>query len=181
MFKQLLFVPLILLLGACSMTQYKVSEAQINQYLKEKVTFDKQLGIPGIMSSQIHLDHLQSRIGRTDPNRIELDAAGDLRVNSSLGSQQITVNFVLSARPDYVPEQGAIYLRDLHLLSVSTQPANIGAALTPLLPAFNESLSLFLSQTPVYRLDNHHKGWLKEKVDALNVEPGQLVIPFHLF
>ncbi|MGL5226365.1 MAG: lipoprotein, partial [Aeromonas sp.] len=57
MFKQLLFVPLILLLGACSMTQYKVSEAQINQYLKEKVTFDKQLGIPGIMSSQIHLDH----------------------------------------------------------------------------------------------------------------------------
>ena len=53
-----------LLLAACSLTQYSVSEGEINQYLKERVAFEKQLGIPGIMSSKIRLDDMQSRIGR---------------------------------------------------------------------------------------------------------------------
>ncbi|MNB87763.1 putative lipoprotein YceB precursor [compost metagenome] len=58
----------------------------------------------------------------------------------------------------------------------------MGAALTPLLPTFNQSLSLFLSQTPVYRLDGsrQNEARIKEKVEALKVEPGRLVIPFKL-
>ena len=97
-------------------------------------------------------------------------------------SQQMKVRLSLSARPDYVAEQGAIYLRDLELISVKTEPADVGAALTPLLPTFNQSLSLFLSQTPVYRLDGSRKNEarIKEKVEALKVEPGRLVIPFKL-
>lgn len=180
MLKQLLLLPLALLLGACSLTQYNVSEAEINQYLKDQVSFEKQLGIPGIMSSKIRLDEMQSRIGRKQADRIELDAAGDLQVSSPLGSQQMKIRFALSARPDYVADQGAIYLRDLELVSVKTEPADIGAALTPLLPTFNQSLSLFLSQTPVYRLDSNRKNEarIKDKVEALKVEPGRLVIPF---
>ncbi|MEN3760231.1 lipoprotein [Aeromonas veronii] len=182
MLKQLLLLPLALLLGACSLTQYNISEVEINQYLKDQVSFEKQLGIPGIMSSKIRLDEMQSRIGRKQADRIELDAAGDLQVSSPLGSQQMKIRFALSARPDYVADQGAIYLRDLELVSVKTEPADIGAALTPLLPTFNQSLSLFLSQTPVYRLDSSRKNEarIKEKVEALKVEPGRLVIPFKL-
>ncbi len=108
MLKQLLLLPLALLLGACSLTQYNVSEAEINQYLKDQVSFEKQLGIPGIMSSKIRLDEMQSRIGRKQADRIELDAAGDLQVSSPLGSQQMKIRFALSARPDYVADQGAI-------------------------------------------------------------------------
>ncbi|WP_421196880.1 lipoprotein [Aeromonas enteropelogenes] len=183
MLKQLLLLPLVLLLGACSLTQYNVSEAEINQYLKDQVSFEKQLGIPGIMSSKIRLDDMQSRIGRSQPDRIELDAAGDLQVLSPLGNQQMKVRFALRARPEYLADQGAIYLRDLELLSVKTEPADIGAALTPLLPTFNQSLSLFLSQTPVYRLNasRQNEARIKEKVEALKVEPGRLVIPFKVF
>lgn len=182
MLKYLLLLPLYLLLAACSLTQYSVSEGEINQYLKDIVAFEKQLGIPGIMSSKIRLDQMQTRIGRQQPDRIELDAAGDLQVSTPLGNQQMKIRFSLSARPDYVAEQGAIFLRDLALISVKTEPADIGAALTPLLPTFNQSLSLFLSQTPVYRLDNHrkHEASIREKVEALKVEPGRLVIPFKL-
>ena len=79
MLKQLLLLPLALLLGACSLAQYNVSEAEINQYLKDQVSFEKQLGIPGIMSSKIRLDEMQSRIGRKQADRIELHAAGDLQ------------------------------------------------------------------------------------------------------
>ncbi|CAJ1762915.1 hypothetical protein LMCDFJHI_00242 [Aeromonas salmonicida] len=117
MLKHLLLLPLSLLLAACSLTQYNVSESEINQYLKERVAFEKQLGIPGIMSSKVRLDEMQSRIGRSSADRIELDAAGDLQVSSPLGSQQMKIRFSLSARPDYVAEQGAIYLRDLELVS----------------------------------------------------------------
>ncbi|PJG57862.1 lipoprotein [Aeromonas cavernicola] len=182
MLKKLCLLSLTLLLGGCSLTQYNVSESEINQYLKEQVAFEKQLGIPGIISSKIRLDEMQSRIGRSQADRIELDAAGDLQVSSPLGSQQMKIRFALRARPDYVADQGAIYLRDLELISVKTEPADIGAALTPLLPTFNQSFSLFLSQTPVYRLDSRRKNeaMIKEKVEALKVEPGRLVIPFKL-
>ena len=100
MLKHLLLLPLSLLLAACSLTQYNVSESEINQYLKERVAFEKQLGIPGIMSSKVRLDEMQSRIGRSRADRIELDAAGDLQVSSPLGSQQMKIRFSLSARPD---------------------------------------------------------------------------------
>ena len=74
MLKHLLLLPFALLLAACSLTQYSVSEGEINQYLKERVAFEKQLGIPGIMSSKIRLDEMQSRIGRRQADRVELDA-----------------------------------------------------------------------------------------------------------
>ena len=182
MLKHLLLLPFALLLAACSLTQYSVSEGEINQYLMERVAFEEQLGIPRIMATKIRLADMQSRIGRRQTDRVELDAAGDLEVASPLGSQQMKVRLSLSARPDYVAEQGAIYLRDLELISVKTEPADVGAALTPLLPTFNQSLSLFLSQTPVYRLDGSRKNEarIKEKVEALKVEPGRLVIPFKL-
>lgn len=182
LFRTLLLLPLTLLLGACSLTQYSVSEGEINDYLKNQVAFEKQLGIPGIMSSKIRLDEMHSRIGRSKADRVELDAAGDLQVSSPLGSQQMKIRLTLSARPDYVAEQGAIYLRDLELLSVKTEPADIGAALSPVLPTFNQSLGLFLNQTPIYRLDGNrqNEARIKEKVEALKVEPGRLVIPFKL-
>ncbi|MDU7779136.1 MAG: lipoprotein [Aeromonas caviae] len=182
MLKHLLLPPFALLLAACSLTQYSVSEGEINQYLKERVAFEKQLGIPGIMSSKIRLDDMQSRIGRSQADKVELDAAGELQVASPLGSQQMKIRLSLRARPDYVAEQGAIYLRDLELLSVKTEPADVGTALSPLLPTFNQSLSLFLSQTPVYRLDGsrQNEARIKDKVEALKVEPGRLVIPFKL-
>ena len=178
MLKHLLLLPFALLLAACSLTQYSVSEGEINQYLKERVAFEKQLGIPGIMSSKIRLDDMQSRIGRSQADKVELDAAGELQVASPLGSQQMKIRLSLRARPDYVAEQGAIYLRDLELISVKTEPADVGTALSPLLPTFNQ----FLSQTPVYRLDGsrQNEARIKEKVEALKVEPGRLVIPFKL-
>ena len=52
------------------------------------------------------------------------------------------IRLSLRARPDYVAEQGAIYLRDLELLSVKTEPADVGTALSPLLPTLQiQSLS----------------------------------------
>ena len=99
------------------------------------------------MSSKIRLDEMQSRIGRRQADRVELDAAGDLQVASPWQPADEDPP-LLSARPDYVAEQGAIYLRDLELISVKTEPVDVGTALTPLLPTFNQSLSLFLSQTP---------------------------------
>ncbi len=43
------------------------------------------------MSSKIRLDEMQSRIGRRQADRVELDAAGDLQVASPLGSQQMKI------------------------------------------------------------------------------------------
>ena len=100
---------------------------------QREVAFEKQLGIPGIMSSKIRLDEMQSRIGRRQADRVELDAAGDLQVASPWQPADEDPP-LLSARPDYVAEQGAIYLRDLELISVKTEPVGVGTALTRCCP-----------------------------------------------
>ncbi len=183
MFKSLLLLPLTLLLSACSLTQYSVTEQQINDYLASRAGFEKRLGIPGIMSSQIRLGEMKSHIGRSAPDKVDLDTAGDLVVASPMGQQSLKIRLTLRARPDYVPAQGAIYLKDLELLSVKTEPADVGAALTPLLPMFSLSLGQFLDETPVYRLNEQrskNEALARDKVDGLKVEPGKLVIPFKL-
>lgn len=173
---------LSLLLTACSsLTRYSVSEQDINDYLATQVGFERQLSLPGLLSAKVRFNDLTSHIGRSQPDKVDLDAAGHLTLQTPIGQQALTLRLALRARPDYQPEQGAIYLRDLEVLSVSTEPANIGSALTPLLPMLSLSLSQFLEQTPVYRLDSHRskqEALARDKVTGLRVEPGALVIPF---
>ncbi|ENY71891.1 lipoprotein [Aeromonas diversa] len=181
--RRLLASSLALLLGACaSLTSTSVSEQQINDYLASKAGFEKSLGIPGIMSAKIRLGDLKSHIGRSAPDKIDLDGAGDLTITTPSGRQAMSVRLALRARPDYQPKQGAIYLQDLELISVATEPDDVGAALTPLLPMISLSLSQFLEQTPVYRLNekNEKEAMAKEHVGGLEVRPGRLEIPLTL-
>ncbi|MGL5585095.1 MAG: DUF1439 domain-containing protein, partial [Plesiomonas sp.] len=64
-----LYVVLALLLtgflGACSqLTQYSLSEQQVNEYLQQKVEFQKQLGLPGVFEAHITLKDMTAKIGR---------------------------------------------------------------------------------------------------------------------
>lgn len=181
--RRLLAPSLALLLGACaSLTTTSISEQQINDYLASKAGFEKSLGIPGIMSAQIRLGDLKSHIGRSAPDKIDLDGMGDLTITTPAGRQAMSVRLSLRARPDYQPAQGAIYLQDLELRSITTEPADVGAALTPLLPMISLSLSQFLEQTPVYRLNerNEREAMAKDHVGGLDVRPGRLEIPLTL-
>ncbi|MGL5800140.1 MAG: DUF1439 domain-containing protein, partial [Plesiomonas sp.] len=74
MIKKLYVVLALLLtsfLGACSqLTQYSLSEQQVNDYLQQKVEFQKQLGLPGVFEAHITLKNMSTKIGRVEPNQV---------------------------------------------------------------------------------------------------------------
>ena len=53
------------LLSACNqLTQYSVSEQEINQALQKRNHFAKDIGLPGVADAHIELQNLTSAIGR---------------------------------------------------------------------------------------------------------------------
>ena len=144
----------------------------------ERVASRNSWGSPASASSKIRLDDMQSCIGRSQADKVELDAAAICRWRA-LGSQRMKIRLSLRARPDYVAEQGAIYLRDLRGCSRSRQSRPTGgrphpaAALT-----FNQSHSSSPRPRSIGSMAAARASadcWTRSR--ALK-EPGRLVIPF---
>ena len=61
-----------LLTGCNQLTQYTVSEQEINQALEKRNNFAKDIGLPGVADAHIVLNNLASQIGREEPNKVTL-------------------------------------------------------------------------------------------------------------
>ena len=59
-----------LLVGCNQLTQYTVSEQEINQALEKHNNFSKDIGVPGLADAHIVLTNLTSQIGREEPNKV---------------------------------------------------------------------------------------------------------------
>ena len=77
------------LLSACNqLTQYSVSEQEINQALQKRNHFAKDIGLPGVADAHIELQNLTSAIGREEPNKVTLSGVANLDLNSLFGNQK---------------------------------------------------------------------------------------------
>lgn len=98
-----------LVLAACNkLTQYTITEQDMNQYLQKYNNFQKQIGISGLVDADITVDQLNSQIGRTDPNKVTLTGHAKVNISSILGPQTSDLQITLQAQPVYNSEQGAI-------------------------------------------------------------------------
>ncbi|VFS84394.1 Uncharacterized lipoprotein yceB precursor [Raoultella planticola] len=67
-----------LLSGCNQLTQYSVSEQEINQALQKRNHFAKDIGLPGVADAHIELHDLTSAIGREEPNKVTLSGIANL-------------------------------------------------------------------------------------------------------
>lgn len=67
------------LAGCNQLTQYTLSEQEVNDYLQKHNDYQKQIGVPGLLDANIVLTQLQSQIGRSEPGKVTL--SGDAKVN----------------------------------------------------------------------------------------------------
>jgi hypothetical protein len=79
-----------LLVGCNQLTQYTVSEQEINQALEKHNNFSKDIGVPGLADAHIVLTNLTSQIGREEPNKVTLAGDADLDMSSSLAIRKPT-------------------------------------------------------------------------------------------
>ena len=185
MFKkiQMMFAALLCtaLLAACSqLTQYALTEQQVNEYLQQKVEFQKQLGLPGVFEANITLKDMQAKIGRAEPNQVILNGTADLNLSTLVGQEHADVALSLAARPSFDSETDAIYLREMQLLNATVTPQSLEKSTKVLMPYLKNSLQLFFNQTPVYVLDSNRskeEALVRQLAKGIEIKPGKIIIP----
>jgi hypothetical protein len=168
------------LIGCNQLTQYTLSEQEINEYLQKHNNYEKQIGIPGLVDAHITLTQLQSHIGRAEPGKVTLTGNAKVDITSILGPQSADMTLTLKAQPTFDREKGAIFLKEMELINYTVKPEKMDSVMKALTPYLNQSLKLYFNQQPAYVLDadkSKAEGIAKKLAKGLEVKPGQLVIP----
>jgi hypothetical protein len=170
-----------LLVGCNQLTQYTVSEQEINQALQKHNNFAKDIGVPGVADAHIVLTNLDSQIGREEPNKVMLSGDASLDMNSLFGSQKANIKLKLKALPVFNKEEGAIYLQEMEIADAVVTPDKMKPVLQTLMPYLNQSLRSYFNKQPAYILsEDKSKGeaLAKKYAKGIEVKPGEIVIPF---
>ncbi|POU73970.1 hypothetical protein C3387_20110 [Leclercia sp. LSNIH6] len=170
-----------LLVGCNQLTQYTVSEQEINQALQKRNNFAKDIGVPGVADAHIVLSNLASQIGREEPNKVMLSGDASLDMNSLFGSQKANIKLKLKALPVFNKDLGAIYLQQMEITDAVVSPEKMKPVLQTLMPYLNQSLQNYFNHQPAYILseDNSQGEALAKKyAKGIEVKPGEIVIPF---
>ena len=170
-----------LLVGCNQLTQYTVSEQEINQALEKHNNFSKDIGVPGLADAHIVLTNLTSQIGREEPNKVTLAGDADLDLSSLFGNQKANIKLKLKALPVFNKEKGAIFLQEMEVVDAKVSPDKMAPVLQTLMPYLNQSLRNYFNQQPAYVLsEDKSKGeaLAKKYAKGIEVQPGEIIIPF---
>lgn len=170
-----------LVIGCNQLTQYTVSEQEINQALAKRNNFSKDIGLPGVADAHIILTNLSSAIGREEPNKVTLMGDAQLDMTSLFGNQKANIKLKLKALPSFNKEQGAIYLQEMEIVDATVEPEKMQAIVQTIIPYLNQSLRSYFNQEPAYVLsEDNSKGesMAKKYAKGIEVKPGEIVIPF---
>ena len=170
-----------LLVGCNQLTQYTVSEQEINQALEKHNNFSKDIGVPGLADAHIVLSNLTSQIGREEPNKVTLSGDANLDMTSLFGNQKATIDLKLKALPVFNKEKGAIFLQEMEVVEAKVSPEKLQSVVQTLIPYLNQSLRSYFSQQPAYVLREDAstgEALAKKYAKGIEVKPGEIVIPF---
>ena len=170
-----------LLVGCNQLTQYTVSEQEINQALEKHNNFSKDIGVPGLADAHIVLSNLTSQIGREEPNKVTLSGDADLDMSSLFGNQKANIKLKLKALPVFNKEKGAIFLQEMEVVDAQVSPEKMAPVLQTLMPYLNQSLRNYFNQQPAYVLsEDKSKGeaLAKKYAKGIEVKPGEIFLPF---
>lgn len=170
-----------LVVGCNQLTQYTVSEQEINQALHKRNNFSKDIGLPGVADAHIVLTNLASAIGREEPNKITLIGDAKLDMTSLFGNQKANIKLKLKALPTFNKEQGAIYLQEMEVVDATVEPEKMQTIVQTIIPYLNQSLRNYFNQQPAYVLNEDNSAgekMAKKYAKGIEIKPGEIIIPF---
>ena len=175
------FMIAIGLVAVASANLLSISEKEINDYLHtrlaEKVPLADSVGIPGLMQLDYQLHDLTTKIGQTNKKKVEIQGVVDgvLTARGKKHEAQIKLNLE--------PEKGALYLKDVRLISWEVAPEKYKNNVQMFLPVLMDGLTNLLNNAPVYTLDETKtkEALVKKFGKAIIVEKGTLRLETSLF
>ena len=159
---------------------YRISEADIQGYLKDQQQVEHTIGVAGIAQAKVSLSAIQVGIGRVAADRINLSAVADAAlVLSGQGQKNVQIDMNFSAVPYYNPDEGAIFLNGIKAEALRVTPDELGLFSNHLLLApIVDIVGQLLSTQPVYRLDENDfkQSLVKKMKPELVIKNHQLVV-----
>lgn len=181
------FVVAIGVVAVASANLLSISEKEINDYLRtqlaEKIPLADSVGIPGLMQLDYQLHDLVTQIGQTSEKKVEIQGVVDGLLIARGKKHEAKIKLNLDTTPYFDPEKGAVYLKDVRLLSWEVSPEKYQETVQFFLPMLFDGLTNLLNHSPVYTLDETKtKEMLVKKFGkAIIVDKGMLRLETSLF
>ncbi|MFO6423191.1 DUF1439 domain-containing protein [Motilimonas sp. KMU-193] len=173
--KPLLLLTLIGWLAGCSQT-YSLSEQEVAGYINDKVGYKHEEGIPGILYVKAELGQVQVSLGRNNSEAIQVSGTSKLELQNPLRPFEGSVTVDFSAKPWYSEKEGAVYLKEVTLQQVKTEPADFGNEIAKLIPQVSQALQVFLQTQPIYVLNEQDstEALIKKVGKEIMIKPGKI-------
>ena len=181
------FVVAIGVVAVASANLLSISEKEINDYLRtqlaEKIPLADSVGIPGLMQLDYQLHDLVTQIGQTSEKKVEIQGVVDGLLIARGKKHEAKIKLNLDTTPYFDPEKGAVYLKDVRLLSWEVSPEKYQETVQFFLPMLFDGLTNLLNHSPVYTLDENKtkEALVKKFGKAIIVEKGMLRLETSLF
>ncbi|MGR7920503.1 DUF1439 domain-containing protein [Zobellella denitrificans] len=160
---------------ACSQT-LTITEQQLNTELNRQLGREFPLTLGEWLSAGIRLQDLGVELGRQEADKARVSGRGIVSVRQGQNHYHWDISGDFSARPRYDSEQGALYLEEFELLGYRLNEDGSSPQAGFMLPMLLQGIAGYLSQYPVYVLDEEDplQRQLKERVLGLELAPGRL-------
>ncbi|GLS83544.1 DUF1439 domain-containing protein [Paraferrimonas haliotis] len=177
-FKQALIITIAILAQGCA-SKYSVSEGELEGYIQEHVGYETKTVSTPVFRTEVSLNDISVTLGHKQ-DTMKVSAQSKIKVSNPLFPLSASVFVEFEAKPYYNAEQQALYLRELQLVSMKSDPPQLNEALSYITPQTIQFLRYFLESQPVYRLDQ--KQWsqavLAKFTKGVEVTPGYINFSF---
>lgn len=174
--KTILFLMVFSISALANAQTLTLTEQQLNTELNKQLGKEFPLGIGQWLSAAVKMQEVNVELGRQSPDKARI--LGQALISFNQGQQQyhwdITGDF--SARPRYDNQQGALFLDDFELINYSLNQDDSSPQARFMLPMLLQALTGYLSQYPVYTLDETDplQRQLKNQAVSLGITPGKI-------
>jgi hypothetical protein len=155
--KYVIHLLLIIMLAACSqlqqMSAYNVSEADIEQLLRQQVPkLTRQANVAGIPLS-LAVDSMKVDIGPGNSEVVRINTAASAALSLFGLSYPASLQLQVEGVPYYDGNEKAVYLRSVKLLNSSIEASGYRGNLSPVSNELLQLVNGYLANNPLYRLD----------------------------
>lgn len=163
--KNLCCLFIILLLGCQGISsdpnEYRISESRLQQAINRSLPSGNRFDLV-VAQPEIKVEKLKVKLSNSQAGRVGL--TGGMGLSGMPQFRNMDVDISLDGLPQYVPEEGAIYLRDVQLRSLelagNEQLETIVEQFLvgPAMPLVSRVAGSYFNRNPIYRLSDDNVG-----------------------
>ncbi|WP_299798642.1 DUF1439 domain-containing protein [uncultured Shewanella sp.] len=170
--------PLLMLLLTGCVSQYSITESELEGYLSDEIHFEVKEGNQ-LFGIEMRINDIDVTLGHK-PDTMSVSANSVIKVRNPLLPLSADMRTTFEAEPWYDSQSHSVFLRQLRLTNIESNPKDIEKAVKQVAPQMMSFLTHFLETQPVYVLDTSqsNQALIAEMTKRIEVKPGKLKLIF---